>query len=177
MFDFNKTKKIGEDAIDTLMVKVSKAYRSKACREELHVLLVACAEHMVKHNGADKFTNLFTALPENANKRGIGIWITRYCPGLEYRKDAAKKMKWLASEGYKFIPAGETDPFYDMAKVKKDNETIPSFAASILKLVSVHTDPKKLAKETDYDKAMLAQVSRTVDLYIQKHGNPTAKAA
>lgn len=131
MFDFKTFKRIDAmdvKAIDARIKQVVKHYNSKVGREYLHVALVACVDHAAGpgRNSADKLTNLYTSLPENANKRGIAIWIREFT-NLEYRKDKAGNKKFMIKAGDPSVVLNvgyEATPFYDMPEVAKDQDKI-----------------------------------------------------
>jgi hypothetical protein len=131
MFDFKTFKRIEPTdvkAIDARIKQVVKHYNSKVAREYLHVALVACVDHAAGpgRNSADKLTNLYTSLPENANKRGLAIWIKEFT-NLEFRKDKAGNRKFMMKAGdpaVVVLPGYDATPFYDMPEVKKDQDKV-----------------------------------------------------
>ncbi len=131
MFDFKAYKRIDPmdvKAIDARIKQVVKHYNSKVGREYLHVALVACVDHAAGpgRNSADKLTNLYTSLPENANKRGIAIWIKEFT-NLEFRKDKAGNKKFMVKSGEPAVVLTvgyDATPFYDMPEVKNDQDKI-----------------------------------------------------
>ncbi len=131
MFDFKTFKRIDAmdvKAIDARIKQVVKHYYSKVAREYLHVALVACVDHAAGpgRNSADKLTNLYSSLPENANKRGIAIWIREFT-NLEFRKDKAGNKKFMVKSGEPAVVLTigyDATPFYAMPEVAKDQDKI-----------------------------------------------------
>jgi len=164
MFDFKAFAMPKDDkAILALEKRVIKAYTSKDAKENLHLVLCVHVIHAIANKSADRLTNLFNALPNNANKRGIRTWVQQYT-SLEYTTDAAGNPKFMGSDkiyGWKgkehggYSP-GMTNPFYDMPKVKADNEKPFNFDDLIKIALDKAANAKKHGKLNEYD-AMEAQ--------------------
>jgi hypothetical protein len=111
--------------VDKAINNVVKTYSSKAAREDLHVALVACVEHALKHNDASKLTNLTERLPNNAPHKNIKLWVYTYT-SLRYVKDKGGASKYLPRNekgekvAFTFDKEGRDVTFYEVTKANDD---------------------------------------------------------
>lgn len=141
----------GQKPIEALNKKVIKA--SETYRAMLHQALVSCVAHAVAYRDTTLLTALYDGIGNETNKgKGIATWLRAHS-NLDYRKGKNDVPQWLKPQATpdvllynvdangepvldnagKRIPVAIEDwngidtPFYNMAKVEKDNE-VPSIA-------------------------------------------------
>lgn len=126
MFDFQKFPRLdcrNDKAMKAAENAIVRAYSAKAARELAHVYHCALVEHAIAHNSADRLSNYFNRLPENAPKRALRMWVEKYTT-MTFGHDKAGNARFLGADkvyNWESGKEGETIPFYAMPEVKKDN--------------------------------------------------------
>jgi hypothetical protein len=129
---FNYLNIMDEKGLDNAIRKVVRHYQSHTAREELHLVMVACCEHAMKHNSGDKLTNLWLSLPNNAPHRSMAAWIHNFT-NLRFTNDRAGAKKWMGrnKDNQKVNIAllnwdkARIEPFYDMDVANADRDNPP----------------------------------------------------
>lgn len=177
MFDFKVFNRIEDANLDKRINAYIKRVNGKTVREELHLLLSACAHHGGKNgNSFDKLSNLYNRLPEHINKKGAGIWINTFLPNLQWKKDKAGNYKWLGVTTY--ILAGDATPFYEMEKVKQANKPF-DFWSAVTALFEREEARMKKAKDgelpsgaapvTQQEQSAFHEMAKTFDTFKKAH--------
>ena len=162
MFDFSETPRINhmdDAAIKVAIRKVAAHYNSKAGRENLHVLLVACCHHAVQHKDCTHLTDLFNRLPANANKDGIKEWLAEYST-FKWMANKDKVKMFLGrdkdnAKSFLFMLTGETVPFYDLQSVKAKQDKEYSLIGSLEALIKTGLSKRKNGKLVDPTESIL----------------------
>ena len=179
MYNFNGYNRIPTKDVDLAIKAVSNYYNSKRALDALHLTMDVCARHGEEHGKSwDKLTNLTKALQNNVNKRGMGLWIAKFLPGLEWKRDKGGDFKWIGAANYD--PRGFEEPFYRMGK--EEREVTPfSFVTYIMK--GLDKESKKLEKASKNAEAVpaaeveLFQAIRDVMTKAAAAADEAAKAA
>jgi hypothetical protein len=148
--------------------------KSKA---RLHVILCACLQHMAAHNDASRLNHLFNELPVTVNKMGISVWLQAYT-SLEFKKNKEGKVMWLGKDKNYLFKAEALDmPFYEMERNKK--AIVPmTIEQKLLAVLTFGTNAvtKKNNHVSDYDKGLLAQITKAYKAYSENNKEAPANA-
>ena len=162
MFDFDKFKRLdetNENLIRSEIKAVAKHYAHVNARERLHLVMDACCRHAVAHQDCSLLTYLWDTLTNNANHKGMGVWLQEYTTFKRLKNKKGIEM-FLGRDDdgnkcYQYNLAGATMPFYDMPKVKKDKEDTWTLLGGLDSLISKAIKRNKEGKLPDSDKRLL----------------------
>jgi len=149
MFEFLNSK--DEKAVDKAVSNIVKAYGK--IKAQTHIALVAVVEFSNENRDGSKLDKLWNGLPNNANKRGIALWLKEYS-GWKMSRDKAGNDKFLSrdedgNKAFWLKEQGKALPFYDMGKVQKDIEAVFDFDKALDGLISKAIKAEKDKRLTD----------------------------
>jgi len=166
MFDFDKYPRIsvdgeGEARLGKLCSAIVKHYNASIGREELHVALLGLVDFCNLHNDGGRLTNFLNALPMNAPKRAIVLWLSAMTSWkLAENKNKQVIFKSLDDEGktctpYVMLEAAAT-PFYNYEPAKADATPKPfDFSGKVTDLIATGMKRLKAGKIDDPVEALL----------------------
>lgn len=166
MFDFDKYPRIsvdgvGEAKLNKLCSAIVKHYNSAIGREEMHVALLGLVDFCNLHNDGGRLTNFLNALPMNAPKRAIVLWLSAMTSWkLAENKNKQVIFKSLDDEGktctpYVMLEAAAT-PFYNYEPAKADATPKPfDFSGKVTDLIATGMKRLKAGKIDDPVEALL----------------------
>ena len=166
MFDFDKYPRIsvdgeGEARLGKLCSAIVKHYNASIGREELHVALLGLVDFCNLHNDGGRLTNFLNALPMNAPKRAIVLWLSAMTSWkLAENKSKQVIFKSLDDEGktctpYVMVEAAAT-PFYNYEPAKADATPKPfDFSGKVTDLIATGMKRLKAGKIDDPVEALL----------------------
>ena len=178
MFDYSKFAKLDVSKIDAHIKRLAAGYVK--LKEQSHLVLIACMEHGMANKDFSKLTTLFNSLPDNANKRGMMIWLDAFTSARWMKnKEGTEMFLSRNADGQKVEPfileAGYATPFYDMPKVKAQNKTF-SFEEALAALLSKAKSKKEKGELPEREAILLDTIAVDVTKFLEKNPKPVEAA-
>lgn len=171
-------------ALDKAETKVVAHYNAVNAKELLHAVLVANVEFCNFHKDGSRLDKLFGKLAHTVNKSGIKTWLETFS-NWQMREDGEGTVKFMSRDKsgakvFKFDEAGRAMPFYDMPKVKaNDNKPAHSLFEALGKFIGAELKHQKAGElnevESEFLRLLIDAKAQVMATTVLKYGEDAVK--